>query len=334
MVSLLMMSMLLSYGLVAQAPDPPGEWIVIDSKEGPFSFGMPARPVEKSGEVTLPSGKMRWKIYTCQMGGAAFTFRQQRYPPGGQPTSTFRSIDEVEKSAKEHGAVTSKASINIQGVSGMEVATKLESPAGAIEQMGRMRVLEQGPNIYLMMAQSGPGKPLPPEADGFFNSLRFDGKPAIKPTMAVGKAATAKALAPARRKQIGKVVRDDRTADAAARTFLMAIEAGDEETLREVTLPNPDLDRLLQGEGTGAREIRELRQQVLKARVHRLKQGDRVQIVRGEIHVILPSEVGRDCAALKIQVAPADAPLQLVKGHWKVDPTPFIAARKAAEGAK
>jgi hypothetical protein len=26
---------------------------------------------------------------------------------------------------------------------------------------------------------------------------------------------------------------------------------------------------------------------------------------------------------------PAYAPLRMVKGHWKVDPTPIIAARKA-----
>ena len=205
-------------------------------------------------------------------------------------------------------------------------------------------MLEQGPNIYFLMAQSGPGKPLPPEAAGFFNSLRFDGKPAASRRWrsrrrrwrgrppSVAKAAAARP--PAKRKQLGKIDRDDRTADAALRTFLMAMEAGDEETLREVTLPNPDFDWLLRGEMATARELKELKQQVIKARVERLKQGDRVRITPKEVHVILPSEVGRDRAALKIQGAPAYAPMQLVKGHWKVDPAPFIAARKAAEGAK
>ena len=140
--------------------------------------------------------------------------------------------------------------------------------------------------------------------------------------------------APAKRKLIGKIDRADTTADEALRTFVMAMAAGDEETLREVTISNPDIDWLLRGEATPARGIKELKQQIVKARVDRLKEGDRVRITGKEVHVILPAEVGRDRAALKIEGSPAYAPLQRVKGHWKVDPAPFIAARKAAEGAK
>ena len=101
-----------------------------------------------------------------------------------------------------------------------------------------------------------------------------------------------------------------------------------------VTLPNPDLDWLLRGEMTTARELKEVKDQVRKARVERLEQGDLVRITPQEAHVIRPAEVGRDRAALRIQARRPMRPLQLVKGHWKVDPSPIIAARKAATGTK
>lgn len=88
------------------------------------------------------------------------------------------------------------------------------------------------------------------------------------------------------------------------------------------------------GARTALRGLSELKQQVIKARVNRLKAGDRVRISGKEVHVIAATEVGRDRAALKIEGSPAYAPLQKVKGHWKVDPAPFIAAKKAAAGAK
>ncbi len=60
--------------------------------------------------------------------------------------------------------------------------------------MSRLRVLEQGPNTYTMIAQSGPGKFVPAEAAGFFDSIRFDGKPAVT------KQATEGTSSPAKRK--------------------------------------------------------------------------------------------------------------------------------------
>jgi hypothetical protein len=53
-----------------------------------------------------------------------------------------------------------------------------------------------------------------------------------------------------------------------------------------------------------------------------------------DFHEILPFEVGRDRAALRIQGTPACAPLQLVKGHWDALSAPTsragsLAARQA-----
>jgi hypothetical protein len=318
MVSVSTITTFLVCGLMAQAADPPSGWVVIESMEGPFSFAMPGRPVEKSGESRVANGMMRWKMYTYQKGEEILVFRQQISPPGGPPNSASRVLDVPENVG---GVVVTKTPINVRGATGMELITKEQSPTGKGKELSRLRVMEQGPITYTIMARSGTGRAVPPEAAGYFDSIRFDGK-----------AAVAKALA--KRKRLGKVDRDDRTADGTLRTFLMAMEAGDEETLHAVTLPDPDFDWLLRGELTTARGLRELSDQVKKLRVERLKQGDRVRITPEEVHVILPIEVGRDRAALKIPGAPAYAPLQLVKGHWKVDPAPLIAARKAAAGVK
>jgi hypothetical protein len=79
--------------------------------------------------------------------------------------------------------------------------------------------------------------------------------------------------------------------------------------------------------GDACRGLRERKETVIKARDERLKEG--VRITSKEVHVIHPSEVGRDRAALKFAGAPSHAPMQRVKGHWNVALAPFIAARKA-----
>ena len=315
---------------------------------------MPARPEEHSGEVQAPNGpgKMRWKMYTIKAGDDVLVFRQQIFPGVLPQNTAARGVEfGLEKAGAGKIEIVKKTPVNIQGVKGMDFVTKAPSPTGTGKSIAWIRVLENGPNIYFLIAQSGPDKPLPPGTEAFFNSLRFDGKPAEKPAMAAGKPGMAKAARaaaktvakpaapaapalPAKRKLLGKIERNDRTADSALRTFLMAMEAGDEETLREITIPNDDFDWLLRGEMRNARELKDLKSQVIKARVERLKQGDRVRITPKEVHAINPTEVARDRAALKIEGAPAYAPMQLVKGHWKVDPAPIIAARKAAAGAR
>ena len=328
MVSISMIAMFLAQGLVAQAADPPGEWVVIASKDGPFSFAMPARPLERSGEAQDANGTMRWKMYTYQRGEDTLVFRQQILPPGLRQDAASRLRDVPDKG---QGVVFTKAPINVQGVSGMELITKEDSPTGKGKETVPDAHPGTGPDhLYHDRSARGPGKSVPPEAAGFFNSLRFDGKPAMADALGLPSL-------PARRKQIGKIDRDDRTADAALRTFPQwpwrrgtrrPCACGRGSPL------SPTSGWLLRAEMTTARKLEEVKDQVRKARVERLKQGDRVRITPREVHVILPAEVGRDRAALKIQGEPAYAPLQIVKGRWKVDPAPFIAARKAATGSR
>jgi hypothetical protein len=340
-----MIAVLLSVPLVGQAPPgaakEAGEWVVIQSKEGRYSFAMPARPQESRSEQQTPVGKIKSMVYVCPVGESALVFRYQAMPRAAPIDQLAVSVEtQMKQTIRVPMEVISRKAIAINGVPGRELIFTMDAPnrQGKITQ--RLWLLTADTNLYVIGASSGPGKPIGPEATAYLESLRLDGQPASKPAMA-GRATpkatmTAKAATPAKpapvppkRKLIGRIDRVDTTSEAAFRTFLMAIEAGDEETLRAVTLPNPDVDWLLRGETPRGLEIADLKQRMLKARVQRLKPGDRVKLPGKADHVIGPDEVGRDRAALRMEGAPAYAPLRTVKGHWKVDPAPIIAASKA-----
>ncbi len=288
---------------------------------------------------------MKSTVYTCSNGESWLAFRYQAMPRG-VPLDDLVAFFETQMNKTLQGPkeVVSRKAITINGVPGRELVWTLNDLNGRGKDTHWILLLTIASDLYIVGANSGPGKPLTPEATAFFNSIRFDGQPAIKPvmpkpttttaTMTAKAAAPAKPAPPPKRKPIGTIDRVNTTSEAAFRTFLMAMEAGDEETLRAVTLPHPDFDWLLRGEPARVRGIVELKQQMIKARVQRLKEGDKVKLAGGEVHVIRAAEVGRDRAALKMEGTPAYAPLERVKGHWKVDPAPFIAARKAAWAAQ
>jgi hypothetical protein len=192
-----------------------------------------------------------------------------------------------------------------------------------------------------MMVVSEFDRPLPSEADKFLDSIRFGGKPADLTAMApkAGPAAAApkpkpKPAPPANRKALAKVDLVDRTPEDALRTFLMARVVADETTLRAVTLPNPDLDWLLRGEEPPFKGLRELKLEMRRMPIERLKFGDKVTLPGNKVHVIRATEVGRDRAALLAEGQPTHMLLRKVNDHWKVDATPIIAARKAADAAR
>jgi hypothetical protein len=354
MVTPSMVAVLLSLELVGQAPtaapNVSGEWFVVESKEGMFSFAMPARPKEERRDSPTSAGTMKLTVYTCENADTVLTM-QYIITQDEAPLNEF--ADGVESGMKKQigGAaqVVSRKSITIHGVPGREVVITWDAPDGRGKATTRALVLVRGANVYILVATSRAGNSLSPEATTFLDSVRFDGKPAVRPAIAraTPPVATAPVATPAnpaapattaarppRRKLIGRINRADTTSEAAFRTFLMAMEAGDEETLRAVTLLHPDFDWLLRGEPARVRGIDDLKQQMIKMRVQRLKAGDKVELAGNEVHVIRASEVGPDHAALKMEGMPAYAALERVKGHWKVDPAPFIAVRKAAWAAK
>ncbi len=55
-------AVVLSLELVSQTPAKASSWVVVQPKEGGFSFSMPAKPQEQPIEVPSPIGKVKAKM--------------------------------------------------------------------------------------------------------------------------------------------------------------------------------------------------------------------------------------------------------------------------------
>ena len=122
--------------------------------------------------------------------------------------------------------------------------------------------------------------------------------------------------------------------EQALRTFLVAMAIKDAKALQSVTLATKDFDWLLKGEVVPPDHIEEFKQIVAKIPIRSLKPGDEFTLPRNRKMKVRPDEVGPDRAVLLPENAPIPNRVQKVDGRWRVDATPIIAGRKAAEAAR
>jgi hypothetical protein len=124
------------------------------------------------------------------------------------------------------------------------------------------------------------------------------------------------------------------TPEEAFRTFLIAMVTKDEATLRSVTLPTDEFDWLLKGQALPADRIEDFKAQVARQPIRALKPGEVISLPGNRKMTVQPEEVTADRAVLLPEGAPLPNRLQKVDGRWRVDATPIIAGRKAAESAR
>ena len=124
------------------------------------------------------------------------------------------------------------------------------------------------------------------------------------------------------------------TAEAALRTFVAAMLAGDEVTLRAVTLPNDDFVWLLKGKPLPKDQSDQIKEHVEKMPIRALKAGDTYTLPGNRKLTVSADEVGDDRAVLLPQGAPMPTRCRKVDGVWRVDAEPIIAGRNAAEKAR
>jgi hypothetical protein len=127
---------------------------------------------------------------------------------------------------------------------------------------------------------------------------------------------------------------DDRTPEGAWRSFVIAMLSRDEATLKTLALPAEGLEWLLKGEAPPQDALAQIKDQIGKQRIGRLKPGDRFTLPGGRIVVVAPEEVGPDRAVLVPEGDPIPTRVQRVAGHWKVDARPLIVARRMADAAR
>ncbi len=162
---------------------------------------------------------------------------------------------------------------------------------------------------YTVTVMSPRDKPLPPDTARFLESFRLGS----------GKAKTDIAA---------------KTPEQALWTFLVAIATKDEETLRAVTVSTDDFDWLMKGEGVPADKRNEFKAVVARQPIRALKAGDEVSLPGNRKTTVAADEVSDDRAVLLPEGAPLPNRLRKVDGLWRVDATPIVAGRKAAEAAR
>jgi hypothetical protein len=124
------------------------------------------------------------------------------------------------------------------------------------------------------------------------------------------------------------------TPEDALRSFLIAIALHDEAALRSVVLPTDDFDWLLKGEAAPAEAADQIRSQFMQVPIRALKPGDSFRLPNKKSITVDPKEVDATHAVLLPEGAPLPTRCQKVDGRWRVDASPVIAGRKAAEAAR
>jgi hypothetical protein len=116
--------------------------------------------------------------------------------------------------------------------------------------------------------------------------------------------------------------------EEALKAFLVALAAHDERALREIALPHPRLESLLQGPSATTDQLAVLKARLDRMSIRRLKAGDPVKMPNGEARVIQPEDVRAGRVVLWADGEPLPTRLEKVRGSWKVFAGTFIGARK------
>jgi hypothetical protein len=124
------------------------------------------------------------------------------------------------------------------------------------------------------------------------------------------------------------------TPEDAYRAFLLALAAQDEDALRELTLAADGFEWLLRGERIPRERMGESELGSKTLGLRRLHPGDTVTMAGGRVITILPEQVSERRAVLLAEGSPIPTDLRRVDGVWKVDATPIIAGRMAADAAR
>jgi len=136
-------------------------------------------------------------------------------------------------------------------------------------------------------------------------------------------------------KTIGQVKKSaESSPEEALRGFLLAIGTRDEAKLRSISLPHDDFEWLLKGQAVPADIRKNFEDFVNDSPIRTLKAGEVLELPGGRELKVEPGDVSGDRTMLMFGRDPMPHKLRKVDGHWKVDPSTIVAARKAADAAR
>ena len=331
-------------GLMLLSPGPP-VWEITRSGDGDFAFSMPVRPVSETAGARAPEPTIETISYSCSSGGSQYLLRRATYPRPVPADRVIAYLAQVRKTYfKENVRLVRETKITVDGVIGDDFTYTLPSPRGDGDVIRRTRHFLKDHFYYELTVSSPPGHSLPDDAARFLSSLTFEAL--VKAQHAAAGSRPKSSVQPERdarrpptqtggedRRPVVKVDLVDGTPEAALRTFMLALAAQDEATLRAVSLPDNELDWLLKGPPAPAtpEAIAEMKAKLERTPFRRLLSGARVRMPGNRNGVIQPSDVRDGRVVLLSQGAPYPARVEKFDGHWKVLARPFIVARKLAK---
>jgi hypothetical protein len=321
---------LLILGLLAQTSEKPDRWSTIRSAEGDFSALLPSQASSTTQDVSTPAGKVEQEIHFCRLNGSLFTVQRIRLGSTIPPGQAAAWLAAQKKSYFANGAKPEgERKVQLDGLSGEEFGYLAPAPGGTGTVTSRTQHFLRGRDYYALTVMSAPNGPLPAEADRFFESFHF-GEPVVAgPSASSGFRSGSASPRSAAQARIA-----DHTPEDALRTFVLAMANRDEPTLRAITLPVEGFEWLIAGRAAPANILKDLEEKLSRPTFRSLKPGDKFTLPRGEVVVVKAEDVGPDRALVLPEGASLPTRLHRVEGHWKVDPSPVIASRKAAEAAR
>ncbi len=191
----------------------------------------------------------------------------------------------------------------------------------------RTRHYINGHFYYEMTVTSASGNPLPDAAARYLSSLTFEA--VVRAHYARLKAGTRATRRPDRPEARTRVPVAGATPEAALKTFVLAVAAGDETTLRVVSQPDADLARLLRRPPASREALARTKARLDQIVMKRLKPGDTARMADGRSRILQPDDIRGGRLVIWPEGASYATELRNVGGHWKVVARPFIAARKA-----
>lgn len=319
----------LATGVTYQEPAKPPGWTTLNSPEGDFHVEFPARAMEQAKSTPSNGGTIDQKVYYVRAGGCLFTMQRFHYP---RPFPILQIADRLDEQRKGYlqGNVelVRENDVTVNDVTGEQFEYKGPSPRADGTVTSLTRHFIKGSSYYAITVMSAPNQPLPRAADRFLESFHFaKAAPAKAGAMVKGQAKAKAGTAPP--------PLPDGTPEDALRSFMIAVTRRDEAALRAVTVPDRELDWLLRGPPPPAEVVEKMRTSAAELKFKRLKPGDPIKLPpQGKAAVVRPEEVTEDRAMLLPEGSRFPIALERIKGHWKVDARPIVAARKAADAAR
>jgi hypothetical protein len=135
-------------------------------------------------------------------------------------------------------------------------------------------------------------------------------------------------------KQDQRLIAGDTSPEDVLRQFLVALARGKRKQTADLMLPHPNAGLLFQGKSAPPQVVAQIEKQLASEEIRRLKPGDQVSLPGGETMTVGDDDVKNDRVLVQIPSQPVPYSLVRKKNGWRVDATPIIQARKAAQAMR